>query len=493
MFLTVALPPRRRCRIVGLPLLLVQSLLVMVVRPQVPDFRHYATDTTHYATSIVLTENLTANIKTSIVTATQKSWNEHSDKEFDAHSKLLREQSLLNMSSIFYIFPQYFLTSYATSSISEVPLTSFNSSQNANRATERVFFKRPLNYQNTYKSSNFETKSRKYDESLVFLKHPRMIQETIAERDINVVPVKLSNDSFKFSDDSKVSKIIITKIAYNLANNKSKVYSQYFSGYSKNAPETNTKFRTNANVERREGNLLTVTTADSHWISEAFLHGKFKLRESGLNTHSAVDTEAASEPTSSAREGVVGVPVIRLLRRNLLSVGDYNISDYYSDSNGNETVVTDAENATAIFTAAKETGVTEKETVVTVSEATEATSAVFENQTGVKANETEEMAEGTTMTVNEAAVTAKVTSVTAKETPVTAKDTSVTVNGTTLPTNRTTRNCTEWRGGESSLFQVSSSSSSSRDGLIGPLPAKCRPKAFDAHSFTTFRERGKTG
>ena len=39
----------------------------------------------------------------------------------------------------------------------------------------------------------------------------------------------------------------------------------------------------------------------------------------------------------------------------------------------------------------------------------------------------------------------------------------------------------------------SSSSSSSRDGLIGPLPAKCRPKAFDAHSFTTFRERGKTG
>ena len=40
---------------------------------------------------------------------------------------------------------------------------------------------------------------------------------------------------------------------------------------------------------------------------------------------------------------------------------------------------------------------------------------------------------------------------------------------------------------------TSSSSSSSRDGLIGPLPAKCRPKAFDAHSFTTFRERGKTG
>ena len=39
----------------------------------------------------------------------------------------------------------------------------------------------------------------------------------------------------------------------------------------------------------------------------------------------------------------------------------------------------------------------------------------------------------------------------------------------------------------------SSSSSSSRDGLIGPLPAKCRPEAFDAHSFTTFRERGKTG
>ena len=38
-----------------------------------------------------------------------------------------------------------------------------------------------------------------------------------------------------------------------------------------------------------------------------------------------------------------------------------------------------------------------------------------------------------------------------------------------------------------------SSSSSSRDGLIGPLPAKCRPEAFDAHSFTTFRERGKTG
>ena len=39
----------------------------------------------------------------------------------------------------------------------------------------------------------------------------------------------------------------------------------------------------------------------------------------------------------------------------------------------------------------------------------------------------------------------------------------------------------------------SSSSSSSRDRLIGPLPAKCRPEAFDAHSFTTFRERGKTG
>ena len=38
-----------------------------------------------------------------------------------------------------------------------------------------------------------------------------------------------------------------------------------------------------------------------------------------------------------------------------------------------------------------------------------------------------------------------------------------------------------------------SSSSSSRDGPIGPLPAKCRPEAFDAHSFTTFRERGKTG
>ena len=39
----------------------------------------------------------------------------------------------------------------------------------------------------------------------------------------------------------------------------------------------------------------------------------------------------------------------------------------------------------------------------------------------------------------------------------------------------------------------SSSSSSSRDGLTGPLPAKCRPEAFHAHSFTTFRERGKTG
>ena len=39
----------------------------------------------------------------------------------------------------------------------------------------------------------------------------------------------------------------------------------------------------------------------------------------------------------------------------------------------------------------------------------------------------------------------------------------------------------------------SSSSSSSRDGLIGPLPAKCRLEAFDAHSFTTLRERGKTG
>ena len=45
------------------------------------------------------------------------------------------------------------------------------------------------------------------------------------------------------------------------------------------------------------------------------------------------------------------------------------------------------------------------------------------------------------------------------------------------------------------LFSASGSSSSgsSRDGLIGPLPAKCRPEAFDAHSFTTFRERGKTG
>ena len=42
-------------------------------------------------------------------------------------------------------------------------------------------------------------------------------------------------------------------------------------------------------------------------------------------------------------------------------------------------------------------------------------------------------------------------------------------------------------------YSSSSSSSSSRDGLIGPLPAKCRPEAFDAHSFTTFRERGRTG
>ena len=27
----------------------------------------------------------------------------------------------------------------------------------------------------------------------------------------------------------------------------------------------------------------------------------------------------------------------------------------------------------------------------------------------------------------------------------------------------------------------------------GPLPAKCWPEAFHAHSFTSFRERGKTG
>ena len=38
-----------------------------------------------------------------------------------------------------------------------------------------------------------------------------------------------------------------------------------------------------------------------------------------------------------------------------------------------------------------------------------------------------------------------------------------------------------------------SNSSSSQDGLTAPLPAKCWPEAFHAHSFTTFRERGQTG